>query len=165
MTSFNQIAPTQGNAGNSFEWIWDIASDPKTPVWLNVPDITGLNPNPNPKFKDGTTYANKGQTSQTKTGEDFSLQVQVKGVRDANGEFQPELLALIAAADSYGKSNIIAYRYYHATSAALSYQGTAAVNWSRANTGNDDVEFFQFELTGQGDRAKVANPGLVPPSA
>lgn len=162
MTLFDDIAPTTGDVGNSFEWIWDIAADytEVSPTWLNVPDITGLQPNPTPKYKDGTTYANKGQTSQSKTGEDFALQVQVKGVRDSSGEFQPELVALIDAADSIGADNVIGYRYYHATSPSLAYQGTAAVEWSRVNTGNDDLEFFQFTLTGQGDRAKITNPGV-----
>lgn len=163
MTDFDSISPTAGDVGNSFEWIWDITSSPtsQTPTWINVPDMTGFTPNAAPKFKDGTTYANKGQTSQSKTGEDFTLQVQVKGVRGSNGEFQSELLVLIEAADSIGADNVIGYRYYHATSPSLAYQGTAAVNWSRVNTGNDDIEFFQFELTGQGDRAKITNPGVV----
>lgn len=163
MTNFDDISPTTGDSGNSFEWIWDITDDPTivSPSWLNVPDITGLTPNPTPKLKDGTTYANKGQTAQSKTGEDFALQVQVKGVKDVSGEFQPELLLLINAADSVGADNVIGYRYYHATSPSLAYQGTAAVNWSRVNTGNDDLEFFQFELTGQGDRVKIPNPGVA----
>jgi len=162
MTAFDSITPTSGDVGNSFEWIWDICANPTapSPTWVNVPDITGLTPNPAPKYKDGTTYANKGQTSQSKTGEDFTLSVQVKGVKDVTGEFQPELLILIEAADSIGDENVIGFRYYHATSPSLAYQGTAAVNWSRANTGNDDIEFFQFELTGQGDRVKIPNPAV-----
>lgn len=160
MTLFEDVAPTVGDTGNSFEWIWDISADPTlvTPVWLNVPDITGLQPTAAPKFKDGTTYANKGQTSQTKVGEDFTMTVNVKGVKDNTGEFQPELVALITAADGNGEDNIVGYRYYHATSAVLAYQGTAAVTWNRANTGNDDIEFFSFTLTGQGDRVKITNP-------
>ena len=163
MTDFDDIAPTPGDVGNSFEWIWDITADPTAlpAAWVNVPDITGLTPNPAPKYKDGTTYANKGQTSQSKTGEDFSLQVQVKGVKDVTGEFQPELLILINAADAIGDANVIGFRYYHASSPSLAYQGTAAVNWSRVNTGNDDIEFFQFELTGQGDRVKISNPAAA----
>lgn len=158
MANLADIAPTQGDNGNSFEWLWDISSDTESPTWLNVPDITGLTPAAPPKLKDDTTYANKGQTSQTKTGEDFTLQVQVKGVKDETGEFQPELIALITAADSTGDDNVIAYRYYHATSAALAYQGTATVEWTRANTDNDSVEFFSFTLTGRGDRVKITNP-------
>jgi hypothetical protein len=66
MTQLADIAPTAGDTGNSFEWIWDIVADLSvTPLaYLNVPDMTGLTPNATPKLKDGTTYANKGQTSQ-----------------------------------------------------------------------------------------------------
>ncbi|WP_349862673.1 phage tail tube protein [Leifsonia sp. WHRI 6310E] len=163
MTTFADVAPTQGDNGNSFEWLWDICADPANPVWINVPDITGLNPSAPPKQKDDTTYANKGQTSQAKTGEDWTMQVQVKGVRDNAGEFQEELLILIAAADAIGGSNVIGYRYYHATSPSLAYEGTAGVEWTRANTDNDSIEFFQFTLTGKGDRQKIANPGVTVP--
>jgi hypothetical protein len=163
MAFFADIAPTQGENGNSFEWLWDICADPTADpkVYLNVPDITGLAPAAPPKQKDDTTYANKGQTSQSKTGEEFTLQVQVKGVKDDTGEFQPELLVLIHAADSKGKDNVVGYRYYHATSAALAYEGTAGVEWTRANTDNDSVEFFSFTLTGKGDRTKITNPALA----
>lgn len=163
MTAFDDVAPTQGDNGNSFEWLWDICADPANPVWINVPDITGLNPSAPPKQKDDTTYANKGQTSQAKTGEDWTMQVQVKGVKDLAGEFQDELLILINAADAIGQSNVIGYRYYHATSPSLAYQGTAGVEWTRANTDNDSIEFFSFTLTGKGDRAKITNPGVTIP--
>lgn len=161
--TFASVAPTAGDNGNSFEWLWNICADPSgaTPVYVNVPDITGLNPAAPPKKKDDTTYANKGQTSSSKVGEDWTMQVQVKGVKDVSGEFQPELLILIGAADASGDDNVIGYQYYHATSAALAYQGTAGVEWTRANTDNDSVEFFSFTLTGRGDRVKITNPGIT----
>jgi len=162
-TTFADVQPTAGDQAGTYEWLWDIAAPSATTptTWVNVPDITGLTPTPAPKFKDGTTYANKGNTSQSKTGEDFTMTVSVKGVKDTEGEFQPELLILFAAADSKGAANIIHYRYYHATSASLAYQGTASVQWARDNTGNDDLEMFGMTLTGQGDRVKITNPGLA----
>jgi hypothetical protein len=162
-TTFATLKPTAGAQAGTYEWLWDIAVVPTgatSPTWVNVPDITGLTPTPAPKFKDGTTYANKGQTSQQKTGDDFTLAVSVKGVKDTTGEFQPELLILFAAADAVGAANILLYRYYHATSPSLAWSGSAAVQWSRDNTGNDDLEMFGFTLTGQGDRKKITNPGL-----
>lgn len=165
MTDFDTVAPTQGDNGNSFEWLWDIASfvpnDP-APSWVNVPDITGLDPKPTNQMKDDTTYANKGKTSQAKTGEDFTLSVQVKGVKDLTGEFQPELLILLAATDP-DSDGIIRYRYYHATSPSLAYEGTAVVEASRANTDNNSTEFFSFSMTGRGDRTKITNPGVTTP--
>lgn len=159
-TPYDDVKPTPGDTGNSYEWMLDIGigGTAGAPTFKNVPDFTAFNPNPNPKMKDRSTYANKGQTSQAKTGEDWSAQFNVLGVKDATGEFQPELVALIEAGDAIGEENVIPYRYYHATSGVLAYQGTAAVKWSRVNTGNDDVEMFQVELTGQGDRKKITNP-------
>jgi hypothetical protein len=166
MTDFDTVAPTQGDNGNSFEWLWDIAAfvpnDP-APAWVNVPDITGLDPKPTNQMKDDTTYANKGKTSQAKIGEDFTLAVQVKGVKDLTGEFQPELLILLAATDP-DSDGLIRYRYYHATSPSLAYQGTAVVEASRANTDNNSTEFFSFNMTGKGDRTKITNPGVTTPA-
>lgn len=166
MTLFDDLAPTVGDQGNSYEWMLDVASLPATsgtePSWLNVPDITGLNPAAPPKVKDGSTYANKGSTANQKVGEDFNLDVSIKGVKDTTGEFQPELVLLIEAADAKGVGNIVAYRYYHATSPSLAYQGTAAVSWTRGNNGNDDIEFFAVSLSGQGDRTKITNPNVTP---
>lgn len=161
MTSFTDVAPTQGDNGNSFEWLWDVCADPTADpkVYLNIPDITGLNPAAPPTLQDDTTYANKGKKSQAKIGEDWSMQVQIKGVKDDTGEFQPELLVLIAAADP-DSDGIVGYQYYHATSAALAYEGTAVVEWTRANTDNASTEFFSFTLTGRGDRHKITNPAL-----
>ena len=162
-TQYANVKPTAGNQAGSYEWLWDITATPAvtTPTWLNVPDITGLTPTPSPKLKDGTTYAHKGSTAQSKTGEDFTLAASIKGVRDTTGEFQPELLILFAAADAKGAANIVGYRYYHASSPSLAWKGTAAVNWTRDNTGNDDLEMFALTLTGQGDRIKIANPGIA----
>ena len=159
-TAFADIKPTAGSTAGTFEWLFDIAAVPASgdisaipeASWKNVPDINSLNPSSAPKMKDATTYANKGNTSQVKTGEDVTVSVSVKGVKDSTGEFQPELLLLVAASDSVGVANNLAYRYRHATSKQFTFRGTAAVSYTRANTGVDDPEWFVFTLTGQGDR-------------
>jgi len=161
MAEFEDIEPTPGDNGNTFEWLLDINTGTReTPVWTNLPDITGVNPTGAPKLKDVTTYANKGNTAQRKVGEDFTFAFAVLGIRDDTGEFQAADIALIEAADAIGEDNVVGYRYYHATSPSLAYEGTAAVQWNRQNTGNDDPEFFAFTLTGQGDRARITNPAI-----
>lgn len=167
MTTSSDIKPTVGENANSYQYIWDITASPDvTPrVWLNVPDMTAFNPQAPGKLTDDTTYANAGEQSSAKTSETWTLSVNVKAVLDLTGEFQPELRALINAADAKGRPNVIGYRYYHWTSSDIAYEGTALVEWNRANTGNDDVEFFAFTLTSKGDRKKIANParaGLAP---
>lgn len=168
MTTFADVKPTVGDAAGSFEWLLDVAPIPANgdittiadSAWLNVPDINGFAPANAPKTKDRTTYANKGQTKNTKRGSDFTAPVSILGIRDNTGEFQPELVLLIEAADADGDDNNVAYRYYHATSGVLAYAGTAGVNWTRANSGPDDDEWFDFTFTGQGDRVKITNPGI-----
>lgn len=172
MTKLADVKPTIGNAAGSFEYLLDITAVPAdgdlstipangSGAWANLPDINSLAPTNAPKQKDRTTYANKGQTKNTKRGSDFSMTVSVLGIRDDTGEFQPALVALLAAAEADGDDNNVAYRYYHATSPSLAWEGTAGVNWTRANTGVDDDEWFDFTLTGQGDRVKITNPAIA----
>lgn len=167
MTTLDDIAPTQGDMAFAYETIWDIAALPaggaEVTTWLNVPDITGLAPAAPPVTADNTTYANKGNSSTVKIGETFTLAVNVSPVRDAEGEFQPELLLLLEAADSKGVDNTIAYRYYDSASAAIAFQGTARVEYTFANTGATDQKIFAFTLTGNGDRVKITNPAIAAP--
>lgn len=138
---------------HSYEWHWEISADPSgvDPMWLPVPAFTGLSPSTPPHIFAGATYANGGSPRRVKTGEDFSLAARVKGVL-VDGDFGPELLMLIDAAESGGT---IGYRYFHARSSSLAWAGTALVSWSRANTGNAEAEFFSVELVGQGDRKRI----------
>jgi hypothetical protein len=172
MTKLADVKPTVGNAAGSFEYLLDLAAIPAsgdlttipssgTGAFKNLPDINSLAPTNAPKKKDRTTYANKGQTKSTKRGSDFSMTVSILGIRDSTGEFQAALVLLLAAAEADGDANNVAYRYYHATSPSLAWLGTAGVEWTRANTGPDDDEWFDFTLTGQGDRAKITNPALA----
>ncbi|GAA4176590.1 phage tail tube protein [Gryllotalpicola koreensis] len=168
MTQPADIAPTQGDMAFAYETIWDIAPLPEGGLsaiteasWQNVPDITGLNPSAPPTTQDNTTYANKGNPSTVKIGETFTLAVNVSPVRDTAGEFQPELITLIEAAESKGIENVIAYRYYDYKSAAFAFRGTARVEYTLANTGATDQKVFAFTLTGTGDREKISNPALA----
>lgn len=172
MTKLADVKPTVGNAAGSFEWLLDIAVVPAsgdlttipatgTGAWKNLPDQNSMNPTNAAKRKDRSTYANKGQTKSTKRGSDFSMSTSILGVRDSSGEFQAALVALLTAAEADGDANNLAYRYYHATSPSLAFMGTAGVEWTRANTGPDDDEWFDFALTGQGDRVKITNPALA----
>lgn len=162
MTDYADVQPTEGDVANSYEYIFDVAVLPTgsgEPVWLNIPDITGLDPQFADKLKDITTYANKGSTSQKKVGRDFTLNFQILKVRDETGEFQAEWLLLKAAADADGKANNIAFRYYDALGASEAYQGTAAVSrGNRPSTANDDPGFDAFTLTGRGRVNPITNP-------
>lgn len=153
--------PTAGSVANSYELCWDINTGTKdAPVWTNIPDITGINPQPSPKMTDVTTYANHGSDNQTKTGESFTAAFDVQAIRDATGEFQPELLALLAlsAPETRGDAAVGHFRYYDELGASYAFEFTGTVQDTRKNTGNSDPSVFSFSITSKGDRKSIANP-------
>lgn len=160
MTAYADVKPTEGDIANSYELIFDINTGTTlAPVWLNVPDITALNPQFSAKMKDIATYAHKGASAQKKVGNDFTLDFNILKVRDDTGEFQPEWLALKTASDADGEANNIGFRYYDALGASDAYQGRAAVSrGNRPNTGNDEPGFDSFVLTGVGGVLPIVNP-------
>lgn len=153
--------PTAGSIANSYELCWDIDTGTTgTPTWLNIPDITGINPQPSPKMTDVTTYANHGSDNQTKTGEAFTASFDVLAVRGLKGEFQPELLALLALAapETRGAAAVGHFRYYDEMGASYAFEFTGTVQETRKNTGNSDPGVFSFTITSKGDRKSIANP-------
>ncbi|MFA5608312.1 MAG: IPT/TIG domain-containing protein [Leucobacter sp.] len=173
MTHPTDIVPTQGTNASSYEWILDVAAVPvgaADPDWITFPDITALQPNQSDRTSDGSTYANKGQEDTAVIGETFNLALNAKPVKNALGEIHPALALLLAAANAKipggdaSKRTILA-RYYHYDIPDLAYEYTCEVSWTRANTGNADVEFFSFTLTSKGDRKVITNPALEAPVA
>ena len=161
MTDYDSIAPTAGDIANSYEVILDInTGTSEAPTWLNIPDITAFNPTSNPKTADVATYAHKGGDALQKVGETFSATFNLLKIRDDEGEFQAEWIALKEAADADGEDNLIEFRYYDALGASEAYQGKAAVQRARANTGNADPGFDTFTLTGNGRAKPITNPVL-----
>lgn len=157
-------APTEGTPANSYELVWDINTGTSVaPVWLNIPDITGINPQAAPKLQDTATYANHGNDAQSKTGETFTASFDVLVVRGIDGEFQPELLALLAlsAPETRGAAAVGHFRYYDELGASYAFEFSGSVQDTRKNTGNADPAFFSFTITGKGDRKSIVNPNIV----
>lgn len=171
--TYTPPAPTEGVNGASYELKLDIAplvTSPTVPSWLVCPDITALQPNPQPKTADGATYANRGQDAPVALGEGFTLGYDVKVVRNSEGKVAPYLGLLLAASNATlpggdPTKKIIMARAYHEWIEELAWEFTAEVSFQRKNTGNADVEFLSFTLTAQGDRKVIANPALDAPSA
>lgn len=168
--NYTPPAPTQGLNGQSFEWKLDIAPIPALPAteptWLTCPDITSLQPNPSPKTTDGTTYANRGQDDTATIGETFTIGYDAKVVKNNEGKVAPYLSLLIAAAQANVSGGdptkkVIKARVYHEWIEELSWELSVEVSFQRKNTGNADVEFLTFTLTGKGDRKIVPNPALA----
>lgn len=162
MTEYADVEPTEGTIAQSYEYIFDIAKKPVgagAPVWVNVPDITALNPQFPAQLQAITTYAHKGKERQTKIGSGFTLGFNILKVRDNTGEFQPEWLILKEAADGEGSDNEILMRFYDALGASDSYQGTTLVQRDgRPETGAQGPGWDAFTLTGAGNVKPIANP-------
>lgn len=168
MTAYSGVVPTEGDPAQSYEYIFDIATIPvgaAEPVWVNVPDITALNPLFNDKVQSIVTYAHKGSSADSKTGSSFTLGFNILKIRDNTGEFQPEWLILKAAADAKGKANRILVRFYDALGASDAYEGTTRVSRdARPETGAEGVGFDAFTLNGVGEVLPIENPvGVVAP--
>lgn len=159
--------PTDGSVANSYELVLDInLGDAELPAWTNIPDITAFNPTPALKTIDRTTYAHKGSDATSKVGETFTATFNVMGIRDDNGEFQPELVALLALAapETRGSDAEGHFRYYDELGASYAYEFNATVSEGRANTGNSDAGMFTITLTSRGDRISITNPNYVAPT-
>ncbi|PRA13358.1 hypothetical protein CQ010_01545 [Arthrobacter sp. MYb211] len=153
--------PTPGSNANSYELCVDInTGTDELPVWENIPDVTGINPQPSARMVDVATYAHHGKSAQSKVGEDFTMDFSVAAIRDETGAFQSYLNALIAlcAPENVGSASIGKFRYYDELGAAYAYEFSGTVNDSRTNTGNADPSFFTFTITSMGDRKSITNP-------
>lgn len=152
-----------GDIANSYEYMFDINTGTRqAPVWLNVPELTGLAPLHSPIRQDTTVYADQGTTANRKTGSDFSLNFNLLRKRDAvTGEFQASWLALKAAADADGDDNELEVRYYDSKGASDAYQGVCSVSRDgRPETGNSGVGWDAFSFVSVGRMLPIANPLL-----
>lgn len=162
MTQFADVAPTEGSVAQSYEYIFDVAKKPvgeAEPTWLNVPDITALNPQFPAQLQAITTYAHKGKERQTKIGSGFTLGFNILKIRDNTGEFQAEWLLLKEAADADGSDNELLFRFYDALGASDAYHGSALVQRdARPENGAQGPGWDAFSLTGAGDVVPIVNP-------
>ena len=131
---FDSIVNTPGTPANSFELGLDV-----TPLggggFLNIPDITDLNPQDAAKTRGRETYASKGVDTQNKYAASMTTSVNIEIVRDAAGQWQPALVDLMKAARSLGASNRRAYRVYDLLGADYAFSAIGAV--STNFNGND----------------------------
>ncbi|MEW1706988.1 hypothetical protein AB0230_07075 [Microbacterium sp. NPDC089190] len=162
MTEYADVEPTEGTIAQSYEYILDIAKKPvgaAAPTYVNVPDITALNPQFPAQLQAITTYAHKGKERQTKISSNATLGFNILKVRDNVGEFQPEWLILKEASDADGSDNEILVRWYDALGASDAYEGTFLVQRDgRPETGSQGPGWDAFTLTGAGNVKPIANP-------
>lgn len=152
---WDTLEPTAGTPGNSYEAGLDIKIGA---AWINVPDITGLNPAFAAKTRDRATYAAKGKARPNTYARDVVLSFNVEEVRDDTGHFQDELNYLLGKAGMLNQDNQIEARFFDVEGAEWAWGGTFAVEHGRANTGDNDAGMFSFTLTSIGGATPISNP-------
>lgn len=152
---WDTLTPTDGTPGNAFELGLDVKIGA---AWVNVPDITALNPQPQAQTRNRSTYAAKGKPLPTTFARGMQLSVNVEQVRDDAGQYQDELQYLLDKGWLLGQDNEVEIRVFDTLGADYAFQMMATVEISRPNTGDTDAGFWGFTLTATNDPTKIANP-------
>lgn len=159
---WDTLAPTDGTPGNSYEYGLDVKIGS---AWVNVPDITALNPAFTPKTRNRASYAAKGKARPNTYERDCTLTVNIEVVRDLLGQYQEELQYLLDVAGMLDDDNRIELRFFDALGADWAWQMEANVEHNRPQTGDEDAGWFGFTLASYGGVTRIPNPvndALVP---
>lgn len=172
--SFADIKPEVGDVANSYEQFLQYYDGPNTDFedggtvtdadWKTIPEISALDPKFTATVKDISNYAYKGTPGHSKTGDAVVTTVNVTKRRNpTTNDFYPWYLKLKQAADSLGEANKLHFRWGDALGASEAYESKMLVSHpSRQNTGDDDTEVAQFELTSDGAPTPITNPFAKP---
>lgn len=152
---WDTLEPTPGTPGNAYELGLDVKIGE---AWVNVPDITALNPQPQPKKRNRSSYAAKGKRRNNTFQRDMNLSFNVEIVRDELGEYQEELLYLLDKAQMLNEDNIVEVRVFDTLGASYAFEGDYTIELSRPNTGDEDAGWWGFALESFGDVGAIANP-------
>ncbi len=152
---WDTLAPTDGTPGNAYELGLDVFMGA---AFVNVPDITALNPQPQPKTRNRSSYAVKGNPRPNTHRRGMNLSFNVEIVRDPQGQYQDELNYLLTKAMLLNEDNRVIVRVFDTLGAQFAFEGEYAVEFSRPSTGDEDAGWFGFTLTGYGEAALIENP-------
>lgn len=149
--------------GFSYEYAVDIqlADD----VFQQIRFITAVDPQVTNVTQDAATYADRGSPNQTKTGESWSLTAVIQQRRTAEGEYLPEVEALLTLTgpDAVGSEAVGTFRWYdnpagRPPNPREAFEGDGTVQLTRSQTGNDQIGAWQVTITGQGPRRRITHP-------
>lgn len=152
---WDTLAPTDGTPGNAYELGLDVFMGA---TFVNIPDITALNPQPQPKTRARSSYATKGNPRPNTHRRGMNLSFNVEIVRDDAGQYQDELNYLLAKAQLLNEDNRVIARVFDTLGAQFAFEGEFAVEFSRPSTGDEDAGWFGFTLTGYGEAVMIENP-------
>lgn len=155
---WDAVVQTDGTPANSFEWLLKVFHDGGPTV---TADITDLNPAFTNKTRNRETYAAKGVDAAIKYGSNLQITWNHEIVRDENGQYQPELQALIDASKENGQDNLVRLQVYDALGADYAFDGWFSIQVTRTSTGWDDKGWFQITATQNRFLGWITNPVLT----
>jgi len=161
-SDWDTLEPTDGTPGNAYELGIDVLIGA---AWVNVPDITAVNPTPAPKTRNRSSYAAKGKARPNTYARDYNLTFNVEIVRDNAEQYQEELQYLLDKAALFNEDNRITLRFFDTLGADYAYEGEFNIEHNRPNTGDEDAGWFGFSTTSYGGAERIPNPvneALVP---
>lgn len=152
---WENVEPTDGTPGNAYEFGLDVLMGS---AWINIPDITALNPQSQPKTRSRTSYAAKGKARPNTHARDMNLAFNVEIVRDEAGQYQDELAYLLAKSQMLNEDNRVTFRVFDQLGADYAWEGEFNLEHGRPSTGDEDAGWFSFTGGSYGGVVAIENP-------
>lgn len=151
--------------GFSYEYGVDVKTgeDEFTPIRF----ISAVDPQVQPITQDAATYDDLGSPNAVKLSESWTLAFTIQQHRTSDGQFLPEVEALLALSKPNAVGNLArgTFRWYDKPASGdphpdEAYEGDGTVQINRQQTGNDQIGGWSVTITGQGRRRQITNPML-----
>lgn len=144
------------------------ADDPTTDSWLPIRGVQEFTPGKDDNLEDDSDYDSDGWTSQTRTGQSWSLAVKVarkQSSGDAGGalEYDPGQEVVRAASDKFGIEGTVHVRWYNRNGGDEAYQGRAMAGFADDGGSTTALSTASLTLTGTGAREAIDNPAEAVP--
>lgn len=152
---WDTLTPTDGTPGNAYEFGVDVYMGA---AWVNIPDITALNPQPQAKTRNRSSYATKGKARPNTYARDMNLSFNVEIVRDDAEQYQDELAYLLTKAQLLNEDNNVRVRVFDTLGGQFAFEGLYSIEYNRPSTGDEDAGWFGFALSSIGGATLIENP-------
>lgn len=150
----------------------DVSAHGEEEKWIDVRFAKSLAPTQEAKTQDGATYDDKGADHPIKTGESWSLAMEVQQHRMEDGSYLPEIEALKARTepDARGNQATAHIRWFDKPATGKpnpndAYEGYGTVSITRSDTSVNGLGGWNITITGQGPRTRIRNPLAAPDPA